>query len=257
MDHLATLLTPLAEAAGIGPWVFLGLCGASFVGSMIAASVGLGGGVLVLASMAMVLPPAILIPLHGVVQAGSNFGRASLMARHAMWRLVPPFAVGTVIGSALGANIVFALPIWLLQLVLGLFVLFATWAPRLRVRVPDRAGFLGVGLVSGFVTLFIGGSAPVVAPFLFATSTGRRQFVATLASLMVIQHIVKIVALGVVGFAFGPYVPLLIGLMAFGFAGTMTGRMLLNKLPERVFAIGLKVVLTLLSTRLIYSAIAA
>ena len=74
---------------------------------------------------------------------------------------------------------------------------------------------------------------------------------------MVIQHIVKIIALGLVGFAFGPYVPLLIGLMAFGFAGTMIGRLLLDKLPERSFAVGLKVVLTLLSARLIYAAVAA
>ena len=59
------------------------------------------------------------------------------------------------------------------------------------------------------------------------------------------------------GFAFGPYVPLLVGLIASGFAGTGAGRLVLNRLPERVFRIGLKAILTLLALRLFYGAVGA
>jgi len=36
------------------------LCGLSFLGSLIAGALGLGGGVLVLATMANLLPPTVL-----------------------------------------------------------------------------------------------------------------------------------------------------------------------------------------------------
>ena len=71
---------------------------------------------------------------------------------------------------------------------------------------------------------------------------------------MTIQHGLKIVAFGVAGFAFGPYLPLLAGLLGFGFAGTYLGRHLLDKLPERAFRIGLKAILTAIALRLLYGA---
>jgi uncharacterized membrane protein YfcA len=63
------------------------------------------------------------------------------------------------------------------------------------------------------------------------------------------------VAFGAVGFAFGPYLPLLAGLLACGFAGTYAGRHLLDRLPERAFRIGLKTILTAIALRLLYSAV--
>ncbi|MCZ6765121.1 MAG: sulfite exporter TauE/SafE family protein [Alphaproteobacteria bacterium] len=249
-----SFLAFLIGEAGLSPWVFLGLCATTFVGSLIAASIGLGGGVLVLAVMAQVFAPAVLIPLHGVVQFGSNAGRAALMFRRAVFGIVPAFAVGTVIGSIVGANLFVALPVWLLQLVLALFVLYATWAPSFQPRTGAKGTFFGVGLVSGFITLFIGGSAPFVAPFVRAACADRREFVATVAVFMVLQHGVKIAAFGALGFAFGPYLPLLAVLLVCGFCGTVSGRLLLERLPERVFAVGLKIVLTVLAARLLYAA---
>lgn len=251
MDGLTAALTHGTE---LTLWTFLALCAVSFLGSFIAASLGLGGGVLVLASMAVVLPPTVLIPLHGVVQLGSNVGRALLMLREVLVRVVPAFALGSLIGTAVGANTVIALPTWLLQAVLGAFVLYATWAPRFRASAPGPAKFLGVGVVSGFATMFVGGTGPLVAPFANAAGTDRRQVVSTHAALMSIQHAFKVVAFGVVGFAFGGYLPLLIGLLAFGFLGTWCGRHVLHRLPEPVFRQGLRVVLTLLALRLFYAA---
>ena len=64
-----------------------------------------------LATMAVFLPPVALIPLHGVVQLGSNVGRTALMRRHVLYKVLPHFAVGTVAGSAIGANMFVALPV--------------------------------------------------------------------------------------------------------------------------------------------------
>jgi uncharacterized membrane protein YfcA len=187
--------------------------------------------------MALFLPPAVLIPLHGTVQLGSNFGRAALMRAHVLTEIVPAFLIGTILGAA--------------------FILYSTWAPKFQASNPRKKTFFGLGVVGAFLTMFVGATGPLVAPFAAAASDRRQQVVATHAALMTIQHGLKIIAFGVVGFAFGPYLPLLIGLLACGFAGTYTGQHLLHRLPERAFRIGLKTILTLIALRLLYGAAGA
>ncbi|MFM1816050.1 MAG: hypothetical protein RLZ98_2745 [Pseudomonadota bacterium] len=244
----------LIGGSGLSPLAFFVLCAVSFLGSFIAAALGLGGGVLVLATMAVVLPPTVLIPVHGVVQLGSNFGRAMLMAKHVLYRFLPAFLIGAVLGAAVGAKVVFALPKWLLLGILGCFVLYATWAPGFKSRKPGHWTFGIVGLLSTFASMFIGGSGPLIAPFVNAAAETRQQVVSTHAMLMTLQHGFKVVAFGIVGFAFGPYLPLLIGLLVFGFIGTWVGKQVLNRLPEQAFRNGLKAVLTILALKLLYDA---
>lgn len=251
MDAIIQFLT---GGTDLSIWGFAALSGISFLGSFVTAALGLGGGILVLATMAVFLPPLALIPLHGVVQLGSNVGRTALMARDVLYKVVPHFAAGTAIGSAIGANMFVALPIGVLQLALAVFVLYATWAQRFKVAKPGPAKFGALGLVSGFVTMFVGGSGPLIAPFASAIGDHRKQVVATHAALMSIQHVFKLAAFGFLGFAFGPYIPFLACMLVLGFAGTWTGRHVLNRLPERTFRIGLQIILTLLSIRLLYAA---
>ena len=91
--------------AGLEDWVVLTLLASSFAASFITVALGIGGGALLLAIMASLLPPAALIPVHGVVQMGSNISRMALLARHIDRRALGGFAIGSVIGAALGALI--------------------------------------------------------------------------------------------------------------------------------------------------------
>ena len=245
------------RGTGLGPWDFILLCGISFLGSFLAVAAGIGGGMLMITTLAFFLPPAVLIPLHGVVQLGSNLGRASLMVLHVFYPIVPAFLAGTVLGGALGGQLMVSLPTPLLQVILASFVLYATWAPTFQASAPGRRTFFAVGAVGTFATMFVGATGPLIVPFVTAACAKRQQVVATHGMLMTIQHGVKILAFGMLGFAFGPYVPLLVGLITSGFAGTGAGRLVLNRLPERVFRIGLKAILTLLALRLFYGAVGA
>ena len=65
---------------------------------------------------------------------------------------------------------------------------------------------------------------------------------------MTIQHGLKIVT-------FGPYIALLIGLVTFSFIGSYADKLLLNRLPERIFHVALKATLTVLALQLLYSAL--
>ena len=233
---------------------FSALCGISFIGSFVAASLGLGGGLLVLAAMTLFLPPTVLIPIHAVVQIGSNGFRAFLMRRDILYSVIPAFVIGTLIGSYIGGKTLFALEIWVLQAILGVFVLYATWAPKFKSSNPGPAKFFGCGVFGGFATMFVGGTGPLVAPFVNAACKERQQVVSTHASLMTFQHLFKVILFGVLGFSFGPYIPLLVGLVSFGVCGTIVGKKVLDKLPEKVFRIGLQAILTLLAARLLYAA---
>ena len=251
MDAFVDLL--IGEA-GLQLFDFMLLCGVSFLASFLTAAMGMGGGVLMLATMALILPPTVLIPVHGVVQVGSNLGRAALMMRNILTPIIPAFLIGTALGAALGAQVVIALPTAILQAVLGCFIIYATWAPKFKASATDKKTFFGVGMFATFATMFVGATGPLVAPFVGAACNERQQVVATHAALMVIQHGLKIITFGVLGFTFGPYIPLLAGLLVCGFAGTWCGKHVLVRLPEHIFRLGFKTLLSLLALRLLYSA---
>ena len=86
--------------AGVDPFAAAALVALSGFTSLLTAAVGIGGGLLMLAAMTFVVPVEALIPVHGVVQLGSNLGRSFILARSAVPRLLVPFAVGAAVGAA-------------------------------------------------------------------------------------------------------------------------------------------------------------
>lgn len=237
---------------GLDAAEFIILCGVSFLGSFITVALGIGGGILVLAIMAQILPPAVLIPVHGVVQVGSNAGRLALMWREVLRNIIPYFLIGTILGAALGAKLVISLPTGILQLVLAIFILYAVWVPKFRSSAPGKNTFFAVGFGASLATMFVGATGVLVSTFVSAACPERQQYVATHAALMTLQHSLKVIAFGALGFAFGPYVPLLVALIIFGYMGTWIGKHVLLRVPEKAFRIGLKIILTLLAGRLMY-----
>ena len=73
---------------------------------------------------------------------------------------------------------------------------------------------------------------------------------------MTLQHALKTVAFGFLGFNYLPWLTLLALMIGAGFLGTLAGRKVLNRLPERAFAWGFRLVLTGLALRLLWQALA-
>ena len=57
----------------------IGLVALSLFTSMLTAAIGIGGGLLMLTVMVSFLPPIVVLPVHGVIQLGSNSGRMALI----------------------------------------------------------------------------------------------------------------------------------------------------------------------------------
>ena len=239
----------LAAAAGL---ILL-----SFFTSALTSVASVGGGIALISVMASFLPPLIVLPVHGVVQLGSNAGRTWLMRRHIDKQIVCRFAIGAVVGVVVATQLFIALSTKTLQLLLGLFILFSIWTPKLKPSSVPQSGYVAVGLVATFCSMFVGAVGPFVASFLPADRLQRHGLVATSAACLSTQHTLKICAFGFLGFTFLPWVPVMAAMVMSGFLGTWVGGKLLNRIPERAFRVLFKTVITLLAIRLLYAAIIA
>lgn len=225
---------------------------ASFLGSFITAAFGIGGGALLLAIMASVMPAAALIPVHGVVQVGSNAGRMALLWRSIFWPALPWFTAGSLIGAGLGGMVVVTLPPQWVQIGIGVFVIYTVLAraPRWFSRWP-----VITGLISSFLTMFFGATGLFVASFTKSHKLARHAHVATHAALMTVQHGLKVVVFGLLGFAFGAWAPVIVALVVVGLIGTFAGKLVLNRLSDHRFGMALNVLLVLISLRLIWTGV--
>ncbi|MCW9049358.1 MAG: sulfite exporter TauE/SafE family protein, partial [Deltaproteobacteria bacterium] len=113
----------------------------SFFTSAFNAAVGFGGGVLLIAVMTSFLPPAALVPIHGVVQLASNASRNLFGIKNTDWTILPPFLLGAALGTTLGSQIVISFPVRFLPLALGLFILLVTWTPKMLFNRMLRGNF--------------------------------------------------------------------------------------------------------------------
>jgi uncharacterized protein len=237
--------------ANVSLTVFVLLVAVSFFTSALTAAFGIGGGVAMLGALAGTVPPAMIVAVHGVVQFGSNIGRAVIQRAHILWRPTALFTVGSVIGAALGAAVFVALPEKLLLGLLGFFILLMTWIPKPRIPGLETTGVFIGGIIATFVTMFVGATGPFVQALFLPMQLEKRVLIATHAACNVIQHGLKVIAFGWLGFNFADWLPLLVAMIASGFLGTWLGTYLLEKLPEETFKVILKWLLTVLALDLL------
>lgn len=186
------------------------------------ASIGIGGGTIMIALMSYFLPIAALIPVHGVVQFGSNTGRAAVMRKHVDWTRLMAFSIGAIVGAGLGAAIAVRLSGGTVLTGLGLFVIASTWIKLPRLAAIRQTGMALIG-----------------------------------AAITSAQHGFKTIGFALAGFAFAPWLPLILLMILSGFVGTLAGAHILNRLPERGFRLAFKLMLTALALDMIYRGIQA
>lgn len=254
MNILLTDLAATLMPEGMGLLTLVTLLATSFAGSLITVAFGIGGGAMLLAVMATLVPAAALIPTHGVIQIGSNLGRAMVTFRHIFWPALPAFAAGSIVGAVIGGSISVSLPPAWVQIGVGGFII---WTVLGRPPKGVRDWPFTVGTISSFLTMFFGATGPFVATFTKSQALPRHDHVATHAALMSIQHGVKSLAFAALGFAFAQWAGFIIAMIVTGFLGTLAGKLVLNRMDDRRFKLALDVMLILLSLRLIWGGIGA
>ncbi|NPD02489.1 sulfite exporter TauE/SafE family protein [Brenneria sp. hezel4-2-4] len=227
----------------------------SFLTSALTAALGLGGGVTLLAIMGLGMPVSSLLPVHGIVQLGSNMSRTLIQRRHVVWPLVLWFFIGSVAGITLGAPVAVWIPDSIAKIALALFILWSVFHQRTPPKKVNRLYFILGGAITSLGTMIVGATGPLVAGLIGSQGLTKQPLIATHATCMVLQHGLKILAFGLLGFAYASWMPMLIAMIASGVLGTWLGTRLLDNLPERLFRTAFRLTMFILSTQLIWQGI--
>ena len=129
----------------------------SLLTSFISGAFGIGGGAISVGLLAIFLNPLYLIPVHGAVQIGSNFGRMMLMFRDVHRSPIIPFLIGSFIGSIFGGALFVQFPAWFIKLIVGMFILWTVFGRMPEIR--SKYMIFG-GIFSSFLTMFFGATGP-------------------------------------------------------------------------------------------------
>lgn len=238
----------------VGLWLTVGLVVAAIVTTFLGTVTGTAGGLLLLGIMTFFFPLVVLIPMHTLIQLGAGSSRMFMMWRYVKKQLIVPFAIGSCIGAFAGAQIFATLPSATLQGILGVFILIIMWTPRLGAGGPERLRFGILGAAATFLGIFVSATGTFLSPFVAHASLDRRIHVSTMATLMAISHVTKLIAFGFVGMAIGAYMPLIVLMLAGTVVGTWAGQHALNRIPEKLFRQIFKILMTLLAFRLLVGA---
>jgi len=229
---------------------------AALLTSVLSGATGMGGGVILLAVMALVVDTAYVVPLHGAVQFFSNGFRTFLFFKHTHWRLFTSYATGLLPGAFLGINVYQHLDEYVVALLMGVFILLITWMPKLRNERKDSILiFIPVGIVSGVISIFFGATGPFLAPFFVRKDILKEELIATKAACQTLAHIVKIPLFATIGFNIFKFWPTLLFLCAAVMCGTYLGKKLVGKMTDKQFKGIIKWLLTAVSIKMIITAI--
>ena len=227
----------------------------AFVAAAISGTIGMGGGIVLIAIMASLLDPMVVVPIHGAVQMTSNFSRSLVLLRRVNWGIVSLYAPTMILGAWLGLQLYRGAGAAWFKPAIGAFVLsFLAWQqfkPK-RIELP-RWVFVPAGVGGGFLTLTLGAAGPYLAAFFLRDDLDREEIVATKATIQSFGHFLKIPAFLSLGFDYVEQLPLILPLLAAVVVGTYAGTRLLKRLPEATFKRLFRVVLFLLAIRLLLS----
>ena len=221
-------------------WQVLLVGGAALAASTLAAVTGFGGAAVLLPVLVIAFGLRDAVPILTVAQLIGNGSRVWFNRHELDYRVVGWFALGGVPLAVAGGLLFARAPISWLTRLLGLFLLLVVAWRRLRTgtgpRPPLRA-FAAIGAGASFLSALVGSVGPLMAPFFLAYGLMKGAYIGTEALATVVMHIAKLVAYrqaavlsggaALTGLALGPVMVL----------GSWTGKRVVDRLPERVFAL--------------------
>lgn len=235
-------------------WVYILLAVTALITSIISAILGMGGGIMLLATMLCFMSHGEAIPTHAAVQIASNGTRALAFIQNVDRSAFGRFVLGVVPGAAVGMLLLWALgdpeesePY--LKTFIGAFILVATYLPKGN-KAAHHAGFwwdfVLMGFAAGTAALTVGAVGPLIAPLFARRDFVKERLIATKATCQLATHLLKIPAfIWLRELDVATLGPLALVLIAMVIPGTLLGKRALRGVSERHFRIAYRAALTL------------
>jgi uncharacterized membrane protein YfcA len=229
--------------------LFLGII--TFLTSTIAAIVGLGGGMMLIAILPSFLPINALIPVHGLTQVTSNLSRAIFGYKDVQYEVIPKFLIGSFLGIALFASILNFISLEYVPLFIGLYILLSLWSQKFNEKIKKYESYFLAGFFQTGLSMVVGATGPLSMTLLLKDYKDKDKVVATSAALMSLTHILKVFVFMYFGFVFFDYIGIIIAMVIGAITGSWAGTKLRNIIDGKKFEIILKILLTALAIKVI------
>ncbi len=233
---------------------------AAFFTSILSGIFGMAGGLVFMGVLTWLLPAAIALALHGVVQFASNLWRFLLHRRHVAWPVLLWFGIGAVMAFAVFSVLIFTPTKFYVFLGLGLTPILV-WLPErwLALDATNRWHAVCGGFVSTAVSLISGVSGPVTDLLFVHSKLNRHQVVATKALMQAMGHVSKILVYGglLLGASVRETAPLSVTAIAViaSMAGIMVGGLILDRISEAHFRSSRRWIITIVGAAFLVQAV--
>lgn len=232
--------------------LFFGL--AVLISSFVSGLTGMGGGILLLACMTPFFPPAVLIPLHGCIQLFSNASRVFLSFKKVHPGIFILFASGAALGSLLSYPIKITLTSLFSTLLIAFTILVFTWIPKSRKGIEFRGKFFIVGAIASFLSVFVGATGPLTAPFFLNSELDKESFVPTKAACQIPIHLFKVLVYLFSGFILAEWALYIIVAVPLVMLGAYAGKIMTGRIEEKKYRMLIKICITMLVLRMMVKA---
>jgi len=224
---------------------------ASFVGTL----TGFGTSTLLVPVVALFVKLPETLLLVGIIHWCTDVWTLVLFREGVRWRLIIAFGVPGIILAVIGARLTFVVNTVILSRILGGlligYVALLLAMPSLRLPSNDATAISG-GAASGFLAGLTGIGGPVRSAFLSAFDLPKAIYLATGGAIALAMDSVRIPVYVAGGTRLGT--PLSLGLIAFvplSLAGSIAGRLAVEKVRQERYRTVVAVALLALSIKLL------
>ena len=248
MDYASALLA-------LDGWQLAFVAVAAFAGSLTAGLSGMGGGMLLAVAVAPIVGIEPLVPVMTVSMLINHIARVWAFSSKTEWRPVLYVSVSALPATALGALFYASLPADTIALVIGVFVLLFVPVRRLTGEAAWRlspAGFVGLGVVFGFISGTALGAGMLIIPALLGTGLTGAALIGTDAVIGLLVLIVKAVVSGSLAVLSVQWIVFGVIVGLFTVPGIFVARWIINNTTARVHTLLIEVVLVASGLTFVY-----
>ena len=219
---------------------------AALAASTLAAVAGFGGAAILLPVLVALFGPRDAIPILTIAQLVGNGSRVVINRDAVDRRIVGWFALGGIPAALIGGFLFAAAPLDALTRLIGAFLLASVAWRHIQPRPFGALGprtFTVIGAVFAFASALVGSIGPLMAPFFLAAGLVKSAYIGTEAAATVVMHVAKLVAYGTAALLTAATVGIGLVMAPAMIVGSLVGKRIVDRLPERVFVAIIEVVL--------------